>query len=85
MHEFFKNFADATTIVVQVRPGARQTVLREIMEDGTLKIDLAATAEDNKANQELLRFLREDCEIPHVNIIRGKTHRRKTIRISKEI
>lgn len=72
-----------TSITVRVRPGAAQTLIKGVMDDGTIKLDLAAVAEDGKANAELIRFLVQDCEIPNVEIVSGHTGRRKVVRITR--
>ncbi|MDD5071518.1 MAG: DUF167 domain-containing protein [Patescibacteria group bacterium] len=42
---------------VKARPSAAKTAIREIMADGTIKIDIAAPAEKGRANRELIKFL----------------------------
>ena len=71
------------TFTVRVHPHAKRTRLRETMADGNLKIDVAAPADHGKANEELVRFLAEEFGVPvhHVEIVSGKTSRRKMIRI----
>jgi uncharacterized protein (TIGR00251 family) len=79
-----ENWSDllrGTSISVRVRPGASQTKIKSIMDDGTLKIDLAAVPEDGKANAELIRFLTQDCEIPTAEIVSGHTGRTKVVRL----
>jgi len=68
---------------LRVRPGARVTKFREEMEDGSIKIDLAAPPEDGKANQELTLFLADTFAVPrsHVEIVTGATSRLKQVRI----
>lgn len=68
---------------VRVRPHARVTQLKSIMDDGSVKIDVAAAAEDNKANIALLRFLAEafDVQESKIEIVSGMTARTKSIRI----
>ncbi len=73
-----------TSITVNVRPGAPQTKIKGVMDDGTIKIDLAAVPEDGKANVELLRFLIQDCEIPNAEIVSGHTGRRKVVRLFRD-
>ena len=54
-----------------------------IMEDGTIKIRLAAAPVDGSANQELLRYLAEILEIREnqLEIISGMTGRDKLITV----
>ena len=68
---------------VKVRPSAARTVIKGILADGTLKIDVAAVPEDGKANAELVRFLAEEFGVGKVNVevVTGHTSSRKKIRI----
>ncbi len=70
---------------VRVRPGARVTAWKDALEDGTLKIDVAATPEDGEANAELMRFLAESFGVARslVVIVSGHTSRRKIIRVDR--
>lgn len=72
------------TITVKVHPGARLTQCKEMMADGTLKIDIAAAPEKGKANRELIRYLAEAFDVPRssVEILCGETSGVKMIRIS---
>lgn len=69
---------------VKVRPSAGKTLLKGVLDDGTMKIDIAAVPEDGKANAELIRFLSEEFNVTknHVTIIKGETSPRKTVRIT---
>ena len=71
------------TFAVRVHPGVSRTTVKGIMTDGTIKIDVAATPQDGKANSELVCFLAEEFGVPktHVEIVTGQTARRKTVRI----
>ena len=42
---------------IKVNPGASQTVVSDILADETIKLDIAAAPEKNKANNELIKFL----------------------------
>lgn len=72
------------TLTIRVRPHAKQSCVRETMDDGSLKIDIAAPADQGKANAELVRVLAEEFNVPvsHIEIISGQTSRKKIIRIS---
>ena len=74
----------STLLTVRVRPGASVTKITDIMVDGTIKIDLAAPAEDGKANTELIRFVAEKHNTPReqVRIVSGQTSRKKMVRVS---
>ncbi len=73
-------------INVRVHPNAPATRIRDTLPGGTLKIDLAAPAEDNKANAELIAFLARACDVAKANveIVSGRASRKKTVRIAME-
>lgn len=73
------------TFSVKVRPSASKTTPKGVLADGTLKIDIAATPEDGKANEELVRFLAEEFDVDRssIAVISGQTSRRKMVKISK--
>ena len=72
------------TLSVKVRPKASNSTFKGTLSDGTWKIDIAAIAEDGKANAELIRFLGEEFGIAnsHVEIIKGQHSPRKVLRIT---
>ncbi len=72
-------------LAVRVRPGAAQCRFVSAMADGSLKIDVAAPAEAGRANAALVRFLAESFDVPeaHVEVLVGKTSRRKRVRIRR--
>lgn len=74
-------------LAVRVRPGARETRLKDRMADGSWKIDVAAAAEDGAANQLLRRFVAAEFGVPpsHVEILSGKTSRSKTLRVVRAL
>ncbi|NOS67835.1 MAG: YggU family protein [Candidatus Peribacteraceae bacterium] len=78
---------DCKIITVRVRPHAKRTVIKETMSDGSIKIDLAAPADEGKANAELLRFLAEHFSVPkdHVELLSGQTSRIKKVKITPRV
>jgi hypothetical protein len=77
-------FGDAqqgAAITVKVTPHAKKTEFAEVMDDGTLKIRVAAPAEDNRANEALIEFLAGAMQIPatHIEVVVGQTSERKLI------
>lgn len=70
---------------VKARPGASKTVLKSIMDDDTLKLDIAAPPEKGKANIELIRFLSEqfNTQKDEIKIISGASDKLKLIKIIK--
>ena len=74
----------ALYLKIKVRPGAAETKVKEIMADGTIKIDIAAPAEKGKANLELIKFLAGEFSInvDRVGIVSGAGEKTKLIKIS---
>lgn len=70
-------------VLVRARPHAITSRLVAILDDGSMKIDLAAPADDGKANAALAAFIGELFDVPsfRVKILSGKTARLKLVRI----
>ena len=68
---------------VKVRPGAVKTTVIKVMDDETIKIDIAAPPIKGKANQELIKFLAKEFDIlkNNVKIVSGAGERVKLIKI----
>jgi hypothetical protein len=68
---------------VRARPGASRSCIVSVMDDGSVKIDIAAPAEEGKANAALRKFLAKEFGVPvsHVEIVAGGGGRRKVVRI----
>ncbi len=71
-------------LACKVQPGANHTEIVGLLADDTLKINLAAQAQNNKANLELSKFcvqlwpgLAGECKI-----ISGAADRRKLLKIT---
>ena len=75
----------AVAFTVRVRPGVSVSTIRGVMDDGSIKIDIAAVPERGKANAELLRFLAEEFGVSKntVVIVSGETSTVKAIRITR--
>ncbi len=71
-------------LLVRVRPHAAQSRLVAVLDDGSLKIDIAAPAEDGRGNTALAKFLGETFHVSasSVKILSGKTARLKLVRIT---
>lgn len=74
---------DEIRIKVKVIPRAKKNQISGFMEDGSLKVRLAAPPVDGKANQALIKLLAEILELPQadISIISGLNGRNKTIKI----
>ena len=70
-------------LIVRIRPLAAKTQYVDTLADGSVKIDVAAPAEDNRGNIALVEFLAEACDVPvgNVTILSGKTARLKLVRV----
>jgi hypothetical protein len=84
MRKLESKFSDAqqgAAITVKVSPRAKRTEFAGVMDDGTLKIKVAAAPEDGAANAALVAFLAEAFDIPagHIEIVVGQTSEKKLI------
>jgi len=76
---------DEVYLRIKVHPNASKTEIKEIMEDETIKIDVAAVPEKGKANKELIAYLTKEFKInkENVKILSGISDRLKLIKIIK--
>lgn len=74
----------ALSLTLRIRPGARETKVTGVLEDGTIKISVRAAPEHGKANVELIKFLAKAFDVPrgNVELIAGEADRRKIVRIT---
>jgi uncharacterized protein (TIGR00251 family) len=77
------NGQSGAAIAVRVTPRASKNAIKEIMNDGTIKVHLTAPADDKKINQSLVDFLSKVLEIPanRVEIVAGQTGHDKLVSI----
>ena len=68
-------------ITVKVMPRAKKTELAGLMDDGTLKIRIAAPPVEGAANRALIEFLAQTLGLPknQIEIIAGETSERKLL------
>jgi hypothetical protein len=71
-------------IAVRVHPGARRSVIRERLADGTLRIEVTAAPEAGRANEAVCALLAEQLgvRVRDVRVIRGLSSRSKLIEVS---
>ncbi len=71
---------------IKVKPGVGKTVIKNLMDDDTIKIDVAAPPTKGVANKELIKFLAQELEISkkNVRIISGTKERIKLVKIIKQ-
>jgi uncharacterized protein len=81
------NFSDArrgAAITVKVIPRAKKTGVAGVMDDGTIKIRIAAPPVEGATNRALIEFLAEALGLPRsqVDIVAGETSERKLISLT---
>ncbi|MBE7541037.1 MAG: DUF167 domain-containing protein [Bryobacteraceae bacterium] len=71
-------------LALKITPKAPRTAWAGALDDGTIKIRVAAAPEKGKANEELVRFLACQLNVPpgNVEILSGATSQRKQVRVS---
>lgn len=76
---------DTVQFYVRVRSGMAKTEVQSIMDDESIKIHVAAIAENGKANAELKRYLAQEFGVAKENVkmLSGATSRVKLIRIQQ--
>ncbi len=72
-----------TLLRIRVHPGASRDQIIGWLDDGTLKVRIAAPPVEGKANSRLIRFLAELLGVPKtsVRIVRGAAAARKVVLI----
>jgi uncharacterized protein (TIGR00251 family) len=70
-------------LAVRVTPRASDNKIAEVMNDGTVKIHIAAPPVDDRANEELIKFLSDILGVPksRIEIVAGLTGRDKLISV----
>ena len=71
------------TLAVKVIPKSSRNEIAGVLDDGTLRIRVAAAPEKGKANEALCAFLAEELGIAksRVTVVRGHSSSRKLVRI----
>ncbi len=72
-----------SALAVRVTPRASRNEVVELLDDGTIKIRIAAPPSDNEANETLIEFLSEILGIPksRLDIVAGTAGRDKLISV----
>ena len=85
---YIQEFRTKNTVqfYVRARPGMPVTKVIAVMDDESIKIDIAAVAEGGKANAELIRYLAKEFGVrkDQVLIVSGATARVKLVRIRND-
>jgi uncharacterized protein (TIGR00251 family) len=79
----FHDARQGSALAVRVIPRAGRNQIAELMDDGRVKIRLAAAPVDGEANQQLIRFLSEVLQVPRsaIEIVAGLTSRDKLVTV----
>ncbi len=77
------NGKKGSALAVRVTPRASHNEIVELMEDGTIKVRIAAPPSDNEANETLINFLSEVLGVPksRLDIVAGVSGRDKLISV----
>ncbi len=77
----FQDAKQGAAITVKVTPRAKKTEVIGLMEDGTLRIRVAAPPVEGAANDALIAFLAEILSLPksQIDIVGGQSSERKLI------
>ncbi len=72
-----------SALAVRVTPRASHNKIAEVLEDGTVKIHIAAPPVDGEANEQLVLFLADILNVPksRLEIVAGAAGRDKLISI----
>ncbi len=72
-----------SAIAIRVTPRASGNKITEVLDDGTVKIHLAAPPVDNEANEQLIAFLSEVLSVAksRIEIVAGATGRDKLVSV----
>jgi uncharacterized protein (TIGR00251 family) len=72
-----------SALAVRVTPRASRNELVEMLEDGTIKVRLAAPPVDDQANEALIEFLSDILGVPksRLDIVAGATGRDKLVAV----
>lgn len=72
-----------SALAVRVTPRASRNEIVEVLDDGTIKVRLAAPPADNEANEALINFLSEILGVPKskLDIVAGEVGRDKLVSV----
>jgi len=72
-----------SALAVRITPRASQNEIVELLDDGTIKVRLASSPDDNEANDALLEFLAGILGVPRsqLDIVAGSAGRDKLISV----
>ncbi len=62
------------SLKLRINPGAKETFIQGRREDGVYKVNVAASPEKGKANQELIKFVAKELGVSSNNVTIEKGH-----------
>jgi len=70
---------------IKARPNASQTLVKQVMADETMKLEVAAPPVKGQANQEIIKFLAKEFVVSkdNIKIIAGAGEPLKLIKVKK--
>jgi len=79
----FHDARQGSALAVRVIPRAGRNQIVELMDDGRVKVRLAAAPVNGEANQQLIRFLADALDVPKsaIEIVAGLTSRDKLVTV----
>lgn len=85
LSEYLNKFQEKGEVYLRVKaaPGSVKTMVKQIMDDDTIKIDVAAAPEKGRANHELTKYLAKEFAVNknNIKIISGAGERIKLIKV----
>lgn len=91
MKTFYKHTDNGILLNIKVVPNSAKTIIMGvekagIPEDVYLKIKISSPANENKANEELVKFLSKELKIPKssINIVKGEKNKEKRVLLAIE-
>jgi hypothetical protein len=79
----FTDGRNGSALAVRVQPRAKKNQIKELLEDGTVKIGITAAPVQGQANTALIKFLADILEIPQtrIEIVAGSLGKNKLVSI----
>lgn len=86
MDNFYKHTDNGILLNIKVVPNSSKTIIMGIetagiVEEQFLKIKISSPANENKANEELIKFLSKELKIPKssIEIVKGQKNKEKKL------
>ncbi len=87
LSKFKEDLANNKELLLKVKvfPNSSSNEIKGTMADGTIKVGITASPEDNKANIALIKFLADELDVRRyqLQIISGATDRLKVIKVGR--